>query len=889
MLNNPLQDLQIIPPWNDDKKFEQFILDYYNELDNVRNYSLYGRSGQKQYGIDIYSTDKETVIQCKLRLIENQTKDKIRKGLIKELKEDFQSFLEFNAKHNSKFTKFIFATTSAPDVEIDDECIKLSLNNLGITVEYWHWNKLMQNLPDAIRDKYYKDFITRIDDYYYEIDEGAEIKPLAIQYNFDYALPIIDRIYNFFDYVHNQLGYVPINILKNSYPFKKSDTYYPYYSIFTLTTDNDDFFELLKSLDITENSVKTKNRDILLSVKGALRKIKYILEVLSSQLIFHIRHSKSHEVLSIRYSHEKACKCVRCTFDRQEYNNTIRLLNKKPRSIELKLKYAYTHYQMGHFLKAYEYYEQASKLATKKKKYLLYATIQYSLSKLYIHIRNEYWNEQEAIQPIKKLKAINLYKVLREVKNENSEVVSWIFNTNFFTTKFEEINDLVNKIRDTYYNQLKGGFSSNNHIWELINRYAELDSFLELNYIVYNQFTEFQKLTRIFIEGLFISYGIRSEGTSRLEQFDDWILQKILANGKPEDVKKYFFRYELRPIDYEPTSGSGSTFIDVANNLFINKTLYVSQFETSEHPNFIFWDKYDRILNNTLILLAILEIDKKEVRRIAKNIYLFLKDFTPINKSYIDNLTLFLDKKGDILEGETLYVFLELYLKDGIYHNERYLEVIVTKLINNNQNISFPQEFQKQFIENELGICLVCGFKHRQFLMPHLYLLIKDTGFKNKMRVALQNELILNFNPNVYYNSAINDMISDDGMFNMFVDSISPKMDKLNLKNVILKTQSNRNRELNNLINLCFQKDIDLQQNKFKQFKGLNDYYDWLLDLKNFDYDKFDPFWTIEYPTVYYYKEFAKHSIIKEKIGERLMEKKDLRLEKVFIELSLIK
>lgn len=68
-MKNPFQLLQTPPPFQDDKIFEKFVRDYFNHIENTLNYTLYGRSGQNQSGVDVISIEKCTAIQCKLRTI----------------------------------------------------------------------------------------------------------------------------------------------------------------------------------------------------------------------------------------------------------------------------------------------------------------------------------------------------------------------------------------------------------------------------------------------------------------------------------------------------------------------------------------------------------------------------------------------------------------------------------------------------------------------------------------------------------------------------------------------------------------------------------------------------------------------------------------------------
>jgi hypothetical protein len=71
------------------------------------------------------------------------------------------------------------------------------------------------------------------------------------------------------------------------------------------------------------------------------------------------------------------------------------------------------------------------------------------------------------------------------------------------------------------------------------------------------------------------------------------------------------------------------------------------------------------------------------------------------------------------------------------------------------------------------------------------------------------------------------------------------------------KDQRNRDNRLGAIINLCLKFNIDLTSDRFDHFKGFDPYYDWLMDMGNFDYSKFDPRWITEYTTTFYLREMS--------------------------------
>jgi len=69
-----------LPPLKDEKLFEEFICDLFNIIENTNTYNdtdfqTFGVKGQNQKGIDVFSVQTKTVIQCKLKDIRKKTQN----------------------------------------------------------------------------------------------------------------------------------------------------------------------------------------------------------------------------------------------------------------------------------------------------------------------------------------------------------------------------------------------------------------------------------------------------------------------------------------------------------------------------------------------------------------------------------------------------------------------------------------------------------------------------------------------------------------------------------------------------------------------------------------------------------------------------------------------
>lgn len=271
-----LDSLQVLPPWSDDVIFENFVTHYFNDIEETKSYVRYGRSGQDQNGIDIYSHERKTVIQCKLKAI-GRDDIKIRKELIASLNKDFKSFVKYKAKNKLPYSKFIFASTFESDTQLDTECVKLS--NDDVIVEYWSWDRFKTNMPSQTWELYYGDF--------FKIDEINRVNGLKDKYTVDKTSPLIDQIYDYLKYYFSEIKILPPYLFKNNYPFKCNSDYIPYYSVFKLYTDNQELYELLGAAKQEDGKLIGIKRKYSEGVKRSKDKVTFILKTLSNNLIFH--------------------------------------------------------------------------------------------------------------------------------------------------------------------------------------------------------------------------------------------------------------------------------------------------------------------------------------------------------------------------------------------------------------------------------------------------------------------------------------------------------------------------------------------------------------------------------------------------------------------------
>lgn len=144
----------VLPAINNHILFEESMQDIMNQLHLSSTFNLHKGNGQKQEGVDIYSFEHKTAVQCAQKDLSREA-NTISKELIKKLLADFKAAVESQLP----MERFIFATTFTGDFWILEHCNLLSLQTRK-KIEYWHWEKISDYVvchPELFK-KYYPQF-----------------------------------------------------------------------------------------------------------------------------------------------------------------------------------------------------------------------------------------------------------------------------------------------------------------------------------------------------------------------------------------------------------------------------------------------------------------------------------------------------------------------------------------------------------------------------------------------------------------------------------------------------------------------------------------------------------------------------------------------------------
>lgn len=136
-----------LPPLKDEKTFEEFVCDVFNEIEKTDSYfntQIFGVKGQNQKGIDIISPKSGTVIQCKKKDL-RKSNTTIQKELISDFKNDLLKAKELNFK----VLKFILVSTFRDDAKIQEYAATLNGNEVNFDCFYVGWDTLSKYAEES--------------------------------------------------------------------------------------------------------------------------------------------------------------------------------------------------------------------------------------------------------------------------------------------------------------------------------------------------------------------------------------------------------------------------------------------------------------------------------------------------------------------------------------------------------------------------------------------------------------------------------------------------------------------------------------------------------------------------------------------------------------------
>jgi len=813
-------------------------------------------------------------------LVEERTEDVLLAR--RHEKEHKAPFLNKDASHNDAV--MVFSTLAELSRRQEGELYFFSANHK----EFGDPQNLMTILhPDIsgcfpeVRVQYFAD-LNKGFDHLKEIGlssgKVAVLKSSSIPNLFalDRKLPIGGQLKHFLDQRFADISFLPKKMIVNHYPFLLVENEYLWQVPFTATTDNPELLEWFRNLP-TENGTYTGEID---------DDTNKVLRYLQGNLIDSISTEKQRfDPVTIPMPIQAECGCSLCLHRAFRFKELMDVLSEGKNADEPALKRALVHYRMGQYAKAFKVLEDFSKQALESKQFVSYFIAQFNMVQLGKLVKYENDGTTSEFELIARSEDIDLDKIYTTyVSRSNRDILLWIKDLSFVEINHKRIERLLNQIRDNFYSR-SGGW--NTHTRELLNVFQEMLCFLEYNHVIYGRDHAVREVTRMFLEGLFASYGSNSKLGGKLIHFGDNLLEKLAINSNTKDISDMYKRYDLSNLRYIGGEDGGSIFERFAD--FVNGYDGIAEtFKDFDNEGRLdFWSNYRRIFNNFLTLFAILDIKEQELDHVVGTLMPFLKIQQHFNESQLSvTLRYFINQKGKELTNAHLEELFFFILTTDTLDNRSLIDLISRIMGDRNQTLTYPaplwKEIQNHYLIND---CLKDNHGDIEIICT-IYDLTTSTSKRAEISRFIKHFLKAGFVDEVYYVSAMYDVIDfNKSLHAKYMSTIALVIGKGKGVTVFRRKDFYNDGRVDGFVNYMAKFKLAIDPEWKTHIMGLDHYYKWLLDMEQFDYSGFNPEWPFNYYTKYYKEMYKNSDALKVFLRKYCRDTSDVRMLKFYLDL----
>lgn len=696
----------------------------------------------------------------------------------------------------------------------------------------------------------------------------------------DQTEPVLDQIYQYFQKRFSDFSVLPNHLFVQHQPFLTTSNDYIYKHALSISTDNPAVYELFSKVKIVDGELKEGHE--LLKTTEDENKFKYIIRQLRGNVIYRISY-KDKEILNFSVSEvTPICECASCMLNRLDWQKIIdKKYNIENKYTESKLNEAYLQFYSGQLLEAAETLQALSN-SIEDKKSLLYYLVCFNLQKIGYVLRGSYDTAPDAAKFVTTLTSIKLDDIYRECDQaKDAEILSYLHNKEFLTKTTSTIHEIVNQLLDSFYGKNTG---SNNYLEKLYETFTSFQRFLEKNYIIY-PFSDVDKITNLYTHGLFASYGSNNLLNGKLRSFSPEIIVQLINYGSADLMKQLSNRYSIADVDYT----EDNYYIPI-ESLLQNHLSTITEIDKrlDTDPTFssyFFKTNYEQKFHNIVVLLGILNVPADKFNDSINLIIAHLKEKNlGLDFRLIKHLNFVVHKKRETISLNTLRNLLIHTIEHGTTFADDLLETIYelhgyhkAKLQLNNEQF---EVFKKR--------CLSPSEKEQSpstwNFIGYVYCILDNEFQQQAIREFATDKLHRNFNAGHFYNGIIMDFIQEHEPFkDQYFQAIQSLLEDGKNPRLFARKEYYTDSRIDNFLNYCFKYEITIPDPITKEIEKLDDYYSWLLNLNDFDYEKFNPDWLNNHFTVYYKNRFKSCEVLRTKILSILKYKINHELERLYL------
>jgi hypothetical protein len=738
------------------------------------------------------------------------------------------------------------------------------------------------NLINDTLNKFYELGIPR-----YNPDKSQTRGKVTSRINVDTELSVLDQIHDYLIERFKDWHFIPKDFFARHKPFILAENYTYYDRPFTLVTDNREVYDLLTKIEIKNGSV-VDNESLLKSEEDRNR-IKLIFAKLWQCNIWKVAFKDQDEV-QIKFSPEAtSCDCSLCLYKRMEWSTIIKeKSNEEQKEVDKlfwRLRAAYGQYKVKNYYRAATIMLELLK-ETPANHYVFLYIINFNLRHLAFFLRHHYYKDDRFNELAGQLEKIDLTKLFETISKDpesykDLEILEWLHSIKFMSDSQLSMYQDEEKITDAYHSQSGG---RNEDQLRLTERYAIVKAFLNENSIMFDSFLGFENINRIFVKGLFGSYGSNPKLGGKLHSFEDYYLQDILFYGDAEVIERFMNRYKELNVDYNNPDAPILKLIDAM--LDDNRSVIQAHVKNSNGVSDHFWDNYTDIFFNALAILGSVKIPAKAFNQTMLKIADFLEfDQKIVMFRTLKHLRFLFDRKINDFSDEVLERFFLLALRRKDLHGDRFFEVLIEILNRRVIKIDVSENAFGSFISHFLLKKNQPPSDNDWFVIGYVYQIIKAQHQKMKIESFARNTLNDHFDGGNYYLIAMFDILSPDEEFHSrYVQQIESWIDERKDRLTGLG-RGYIEPFINHYINYSVRFSKPISSGLTNKIMRMNAYFKWLLDLDGFDYSQFDTDWLHDHFTLYFKLRFRSSIKLKDHLLKLIKKDPFTELERRYMQI----
>ena len=521
---------------------------------------------------------------------------------------------------------------------------------------------------------------------------------------------------------------------------------------------------------------------------------------------------------------------------------------------KLRMEKAYALYYLEEYYETYKEYKKISEKALVDKELYIYALSEFN--RYYVGLlaeRRIYSKDKQLYEKIdREIKKIDLNSILlKEPFNRKElESLSLIYNWNFDNSKVNKLDGIERKVKEnaeTYYIQYD---KEGNGIYQLKDYISKYIKFIRYNMLVVDKFEEVRSVFYKYVDIIFQSYATpeheRSEEETilgmpaknltitEIELFDLLIMIQYLNR---KELLKIFDRHEIE--DIKVPEKDVEEFITIINRC-INFMKTKNKYQTRVDFNVIF------------TILSKIKLSKEQYNEINKLIveYMEFKGLDFNNYKSINKYIYYQYVKYENYELDTMEKILENTLQDFISSN--FIDISQRALIYNIVRF-INEEFNDHRYENKKLLKELEGKNddRKYEILIKLYDILKEEDAKEVLEIIgnklEENEKFTELQCDLYYEALMDEIIKPAEKFEnkliLFIEELKKQKEKEKGGRVFPDTLNEILEKIPNLI----MNDKILNKEKFREFFGISNEYDFLVNTEDFPVKKIKLEWLYDY------------------------------------------